>query len=480
MDPNGFKEFSKAMTDYIVEYLENIRDRTVLPTVQPGYMKPLLPNEAPQKPENWQDVMNDVERVIMPGVTHWHSPKFHAYFPTAQSYPAIVADMLSGAIACIGFTWIASPACTELEVIMLDWLGKMIGLPKEFLACSGGKAGGVIQGTASEATLVALLGAKAKKIQQVKEQHPDWKNHEIVGKLVAYGSVQAHSSVERAGLLSGVQFRLLETNEKHQLCGETLEEAIKADKEKGFVPFYVVATLGTTSSCTFDRLDEIGPICNREDIWLHVDAAYAGSAFICPEFRHLLKGIERADSFNFNPHKWMLVNFDCSPMWLKDPTYLVNAFNVDPVYLKHDMQGSAPDYRHWQIPLGRRFRSLKLWFVLRLYGIEGLQKHIRNHVALAHQFESLVLSDSRFEVVEDVVLGLVCFRLKGSNEINDNLLKRINGAGNIHLVPSKIKDNFFLRLAICSRYTESRDIQYSWNEVKRCADEVIEEQSLSK
>lgn len=363
---------------------------------------------------------------------------------------------------------------------MLDWLGKMLDLPKEFLASSGGKGGGVIQGTASEATLVALLGAKARKIRQVKEQHPDWTDNEIVGKLVAYSSCQAHSSVERAGLLGGVKFRLLEVDSKNKLRGETLAEAIRKDKDQGLIPFYVVGTLGTTNSCAFDRVDEIGVVANRENIWLHIDAAYAGSAFICPEFRYLMKGTELADSFNFNPHKWMLVTFDCSTMWLKDPTYVINAFNVDPLYLKHDMQGSAPDYRHWQIPLGRRFRSLKLWFVLRLYGVENLQRHIRKHVAQAHEFEALVLADPRFEIVAEVVLGLVCFRLKGSNDINENLLKKINGAGNIHLVPSKINDVYFLRFAVCSRFSESKDIQNSWKEIKLRADEVLEEQSVSK
>ncbi|XP_015602412.1 aromatic-L-amino-acid decarboxylase [Cephus cinctus] len=480
MDPNAFKDFSKEMADFITNYLENIRDRRVLPNVEPGYMKPLLPNEAPQTPEKWQDIMGDLEKIIMPGVTHWHSPRFHAYFPTAQSYPAIVADMLSGAIACIGFTWIASPACTELEVIMLDWLGKMLDLPKEFLACSGGKGGGVIQGTASEATLVALLGAKVKKIQEIKEQHPSWTDNDILGKLVAYGSCQAHSSVERAGLLGGVKFHLLDVDGKFRVRGETLAEAIREDKEKGLIPFYAVATLGTTCSCAFDCLDEMGIIANREGVWLHVDAAYAGSAFICPEFRYLMKGIEKADSFNFNPHKWMLVNFDCSAMWLKDPTYIVNAFNVDPLYLKHDMQGSAPDYRHWQIPLGRRFRALKLWFVLRLYGVENLQAYIRNHIAQAHEFESMVQADSRFEIVAEVIMGLVCFRLKASNDVNEALLKKINGAGYIHLVPSKINDTYFLRLAICSRFSESKDIQNSWREIKLRADEVLAEQSTSK
>ncbi|XP_067001500.1 aromatic-L-amino-acid decarboxylase isoform X1 [Anabrus simplex] len=475
METPQFKDFAKEMVDYIGNYLDNIRDRPVLPDVKPGYMRPLLPDTAPEDPDKWQDVMSDIERVIMPGVTHWHSPRFHAYFPTANSYPAIVADMLSGAIACIGFTWIASPACTELEVIMLDWLGKMLGLPEEFLACSGGKGGGVIQGTASEATLVALLGAKARIMRSIKEENKDMDDHIIVSKLVGYASNQAHSSVERAGLLGGVKLRGLPTDENNRLRGETLEQAIKEDRAKGLIPFYVVATLGTTCSCAFDALDELGVVCNREGVWLHVDAAYAGSAFICPEYRYLMAGVERADSFNFNPHKWMLVNFDCSAMWLKDPMDVVNAFNVDPLYLKHDQQGSAPDYRHWQIPLGRRFRALKLWFVLRLYGVKNLQAHIRRQIALAHEFEALVRADPRFEIVEEVIMGLVCFRLKGSNELNESLLRRINGHGLIHLVPSKIKDTYFLRLAICSRFTETKDIELSWNEIRTLADDVLAE-----
>ncbi|XP_077286059.1 aromatic-L-amino-acid decarboxylase-like isoform X2 [Arctopsyche grandis] len=475
MDAPEFTAFAKEMADYIAKYLENIRDRRVLPEVQPGYLRPLMPETAPEQPEKWQDVMADIERVIMPGVTHWHSPRFHSYFPTANSYPSIVADMLSGAIACIGFTWIASPACTELEVLMMDWLGKMLELPAEFLACSGGKGGGVIQGTASEATLVALLGAKARMLHKLKEESPSLTDEDIIPKLVGYCSKQAHSSVERAGLLGGVKLRLLPTDKDRKLRGETLVEAIRADREAGLIPFYVVATLGTTSSCAFDALDEIGDVTLREKVWLHVDAAYAGSAFVCPEYRYLMKGIEKAESFNFNPHKWMLVNFDCSAMWLKDPSWVVNAFNVDPLYLKHDMQGSAPDYRHWQIPLGRRFRSLKLWFVLRLYGVANIQGHIRKQIALAHQFEESCKSDSRFEVVEEVLMGLVCFRLKGSNEINEALHKKINARGKIHLVPSKIDDTYFLRMAVCSRFCEVEDLDISWKEVADSADELLAE-----
>nr|QEE04289.1 DOPA decarboxylase [Nilaparvata lugens] len=476
MEQKEFSEFAKSMVEYIGQYLENIRDRRVLPTVEPGYLRPCLPETAPEDPDKWQDVMADIERVIMPGVTHWHSPRFHAYFPTANSYPAIVADMLSDAIACIGFSWIASPACTELEVVMLDWLGKMLGLPNEFLACSGGKAGGVIQGTASEATLVALLGAKARAVRKAKEQHPDWTDAVINSKLIAYASEQAHSSVERAGLLGGVTFRNLKVDSHYRLHGDTVDEAIKKDLKEGLIPFYVVATLGTTSVCSFDLVTEIGPVCRKHDLWLHIDAAYAGSAFICPEYRYLMEGVELADSFNFNPHKWMLVTFDCSAMWLKDPTDVIDAFNVDPLYLKHEQQGSAPDYRHWQIPLGRRFRSLKLWFVMRLYGVKNLQAHIRKQIGFAHQFEAYVNEDERFELVGDVLMGLVCFRLKGSNELNEKLLKRINGNGKIHLVPSKIDGLYFLRLAICSRYTESTDIEFSWTEIKSLANDVLVEE----
>lgn len=229
--------------------------------------------------------------------------------------------------------------------------------------------------------------------------------------------------------------------------------------------------MGSTNSCAFDKLAEISPVCQRLGVWTHIDAAYAGSAFICPEYRPLLNGIESADSFNFNPHKWMLINFDCSAMWLKDPTWLVNAFNVDPLYLKHDAQGMAPDYRHWQIPLGRRFRALKIWFVLRLYGIENLQAHIRRHCAFAKQFETLCRADDRFEIVGKASMGLVCFRLKGANEVSETLLKRINGRGNVHMVPAKINDVYFLRMVLCSRFTKPEDVVYTWKEVSAATDE---------
>lgn len=473
MDSEEFRKRGKEMIDLVADYLENIRGRRPYPEVQPGYIAELLPDHAPEKPDKWEDVFADIERVIMPGVTHWHHPQFHAYFPTANSYPAIVADILSDAIGCIGFSWASSPACTELEMVVMDWLGKMLDLPPDFLFCSGGKGGGVIQGTASEATLVALLSARTKTIKRMMETG-DYKDEgEVISKLIAYCSEQSHSSVERAGLIGCVKMRQIPADNKGSMGGSKLEEAIQEDKSRGLIPFFVCATLGTTPMCAFDNITEIGPICKDEDIWMHIDAAYAGSAFICPEFRPILNGIEFAMSFNFNPHKWLMVNFDCSTMWFKDSSLVIDAFNVDPLYLKHDHQGKIPDYRHWHIPLGRRFRSLKLWFVLRLFGQEGLQQYIRKDVQLAHEFEELVKADSNFEIVNDVVMGLVCFRLKGDNNRNEVLLKLINDDGRIHLVPSKFRDTYFLRFAVCASRTTSKDVRFSWTVIQELSEKVL-------
>ncbi|KAM5190240.1 aromatic-L-amino-acid decarboxylase isoform 1-T1 [Callospermophilus lateralis] len=437
MDASEFRRRGKEMVDYVADYLEGIEGRPVYPNVEPGYLRPLIPTEAPQEPEAFEDVINDLEKIIMPGA--------------------------------------ASPACTELETVMMDWLGKMLQLPEEFLAGKDGEGGGVIQGSASEATLVALLAARTKVTRRLQAASPELTQAAIMEKLVAYFSDQAHSSVERAGLIGGVQMKAIPSDGKFAMRASALQEALERDKAAGLIPFLVVATLGTTSCCSFDNLLEVGPICKKEDMWLHIDAAYAGSAFICPEFRHLLNGVEFADSFNFNPHKWLLVNFDCSAMWVKKRTDLTGAFKLDPVYLKHSHQDSGliTDYRHWQIPLGRRFRSLKLWFVFRMYGVKGLQAHIRKHVQLAHKFESLVRQDSRFEICAEVTLGLVCFRLKGSNQLNEALLQRINNAKKIHLVPCHLRDKFVLRFAICSRMVESAHVQFAWEHIRELGEDVL-------
>ncbi|KPP61843.1 aromatic-L-amino-acid decarboxylase-like [Scleropages formosus] len=477
MNTTEFRKRGKEMIDYVADYIETIEQRSVYPDVQPGYLRSLIPEEVPVEPEMYEDVVKDIERVIMPGVTHWHSPFFYAYFPTASSFPAMLADMLCGAIGCIGFSWAASPACTELETVMLDWLGKMINLPENFLAGTTGCGGGVIQGTASEATLMSLLAARSRIVRWIQADNPDRTESEIFSKLVAYSSDQAHSSVERAGLIGGVTMKKVPTDEKFSVQGEALKKMVERDRRAGLIPFYFCATLGTTASCAFDNIIELGPLCNAAKMWMHIDAAYAGSAFICPEFRPLLNGVEFADSFNFNAHKWLLVNFDCSVMWVKERADIIGAFKMDPLYLKHDHQesGLVTDYRHWQIPLGRRFRSLKLWFVFRLYGLRGLQDHIRKQVLLAKEFEKMVRDDQRFEICAEVILGLVCFRLKGSNELNETLLKRINSTRKIHMVPCQLSGKFVLRFAVCARTTELHHVRESWAHITDLASELLQE-----
>ncbi|XP_077510425.1 aromatic-L-amino-acid decarboxylase-like [Amblyomma americanum] len=475
MDSVEFRQRGQEMVEYIARYMETIAERRVTPQCEPGYLKEMLPDRAPDQPENWDSIMADVERYIMPGVTHWQHPHFHAYFPAGNSYPSILADMLSDGIGCVGFSWAASPACTELEVIMLDWIGRMINLPEDFLCSSeNSKGGGVIQSSASECILNTLLAARYATIKKLKEEQPFVDEGVLLSKLMAYCSKEAHSSVEKAAMIGFVKLRILDTDDNFSMRGSTLAAAIEEDRKAGFVPFFVSATLGTTSCCSFDALAEIGPLCQKEGAWLHVDAAYAGSAFICPEFQYLHKGLEYAMSFNINPNKWMLVNFDCSLMWVKDRFKLTQALVVDPLYLQHSYSDKAIDYRHWGIPLSRRFRSLKLWFVVRRYGIKGLQHYIREHVRLAKKFEQLVRSDPRFEVVNQVIFGLVCFRLKGSNQLNEKLLSSINASGKLHMVPASLNDRYVIRFCVCAPNACDADIAYAWHIVSQFTTELLE------
>nr|CAD7413172.1 unnamed protein product [Timema cristinae] len=358
MDVEDFREHGKEMVEYICEYLSTLEERRVTPSVEPGYLSKLLPQQAPQEPEDWATIMADVDSKIMPGVTHWQHRRFHAYFPSGNSFPSILGDMLADAIGCIGFSWAASPACTELETIVLDWLGKAIGLPEEFLAFpKGSKGGGVIQTSASECVLVCMLAARAQAIKKLKQLHPSVEEGMLLSKLMAYCSKEAHSCVEKAAMICFVKLRILEPDEKCCLRGDTLRQAMEEDEAMGLTPFFVSTTLGTTSCCSFDNLPEVGPVCKRfPAVWLHVDGAYAGNAFICPELKPMLGGIEYADSFNTNSNKWLLVNFDCSTMWVRDRFRLTSALVVDPLYLQHGYSDAAIDYRHWGVPLSRRFR----------------------------------------------------------------------------------------------------------------------------
>ncbi|XP_055936977.1 histidine decarboxylase-like [Argiope bruennichi] len=475
MDLEEYRIHGKAMVDYIADYLSNIRKRRVFPDVKPGYMRPLLPDSAPEEGENFDTILEDVEKIIMPGITHWQSPQMHAYFPALNSPASLLGDMLADGMGCLAFTWASSPACTELEIVVMDWLAKMIDLPPVFLHSSNGKGGGVIQTTASESTLIGLLAARTQMFQHYCEKDDEINEADLNTRLVGYTSDQAHSSVEKAGLIGLVKMRYLESDSDWSLRGETLMAAIRRDREKGLIPFFVCATLGTTGACAFDNLEEIGIICQNEDLWLHVDAAYAGTAFICPEFRHWLKGIEYADSFAFNPSKWLMVHFDCTAMWVKNSERLHRTFNVDPLYLKHENTGLAVDFTHWQISLSKRFRALKLWFVLRNYGIKGLQKHIRHGVEMAKEFEKLVCDDDRFEMPAKRHLGLVVFRVKGENELTENLLKKINSSGKLHCVPSSLKGKYVIRFTVTSPQTTIRDIHHDWAIIQMICNQILNE-----
>lgn len=473
MNSEQFREFGKAAIDLIADYIDNIRDRDVLPSVEPGYLLNALPLDAPEQPESWKDVLNDFNHAILPGVTHWHSPRFHAFYPTGMSYASVIGNLLSDGLGVIGFSWMASPACTELEVVTMNWLGKMLGLPDEFLNCSEGPGGGVIQGSASEATLVGLLVAKERTVRKLILEDPTLDEDEIKPKLIAYTSDQCNSSVEKAGLLGSMKMRLLKSDADGRLRGETLKAAFEEDRAQGLIPCYVIANLGTTGTCAFDPLYELGPVCAESDVWLHVDAAYAGAAFICPEYRELMKGVEFADSFDFNPHKWMLVNFDCSAMWVKNGYDLINAFDVQRIYLA-DVKTNikVPDYRHWQMPLGRRFRALKLWTVMRIYGSEGLRSHIRNHINLAQHFAKLVRSDDRFLIEPEPSMGLVCFRLKEGDAATRRLLENITHKKKLYMVAATYRARYIIRFVVCARTTTKEDIEYSWKKIKDEADVV--------
>uniref|UniRef100_A0A0N5A4U4 Aromatic-L-amino-acid decarboxylase n=1 Tax=Parastrongyloides trichosuri TaxID=131310 RepID=A0A0N5A4U4_PARTI len=510
MDSKAFREHGKKMIDMVADYWDSLRDRKPLPDVQPGFMKNLIPSEPPLKGEEWSEIFKDVESVALEGNTNWHHPHFFAYFPTALSYQSIMADILSGGIASIGFSWKSSPSMTELEMSMTDWLAKSLQLPEYFLNSNDGPGAGIIQNTASDATLVAILSARARAVKKLsddkfemikkkvngtigsKENDIDKSvpeeittfeahNPSLFGRLVAYCSDQAHSSIDKGAMLAGVRLRKIksvkdEKSGNYIISIDDLNDSIKKDISLDLIPFILIATVGTTNSCAIDPLPLIGPICNENKLWLHVDAAYAGSFALLPECRYLLNGIEYVDSFNFNTHKAMAVNFDCSPMWFKDASEAIGYFNVDPVYLKHEHQTTSYDYRHLQIALGRRFRSLKLWFVFRSMGVEGIQEFLRKQLINGKYFYQILSKDDRFEIIVPQTLGLTCFRIKNStNEINEKLYNEIDKDKRIHLVPSKIHGLYFLRFVICSQLTTIEDVDFAYNVIVEIYSKIINE-----
>jgi aromatic-L-amino-acid decarboxylase len=470
MSPDEFRRHGYEVIDWIADYYSRIESFPVLSQVKPGEIRRSLPASAPVKGEEFADLLKDVEKLILPGITHWQSPNFYAFFPSNASGPAILGDLLSSGFDVQGMLWATSPACTELETLVLDWLVPALGLPEKFLSTNTG--GGVIQDTASSATLCAVLAARERATNFSSNRDG------CRGKLVGYTSAQAHSSIEKAVKIAGIgreNLRLIDVDECFAMKPEALADAIKKDRQSGLMPVFVCATVGTTSSNAIDPVAEIGKVCREHNLWLHVDAAMSGTAALCPEFRYLHGGLEFADSYCFNPHKWMFTNFDCDCFYVADRKALVQALSVLPEYLRNQAteSGTVIDYRDWQIPLGRRFRSLKLWFVLRYYGIEGLQFHIREHVRLAQQFADWVRGDERFEVAAPVPLNLVCFRLKAGDGANQKLMDALNRSGHLYLTHTKLDGKLTLRLCVGQTSTTERHVKNAWKRIKEEAEHTL-------
>ncbi len=392
MSPEELVENGSKVLEWIADYYRKIESFPVMSRVTPGTVRASLAPAPPLQGESFENILSDIDQIILPGITHWQSPNFYAYFPANASGPAILGELLSAGLGVQGMLWATSPACTELETHVLDWLVDMLALPVKFK--SGSPGGGVIQDTASSASLVALLAAREKATGFAANRNGG------DGRLAAYASIHAHSSIEKAVKIAGIGYenlRLIPVDEQYAMRPDALARQIEQDKNIGKIPFFVCATVGTTSSNAMDPLDKIGPVCREENLWLHVDAAMSGSAALCPEFRDIHRGLEYADSYCFNPHKWMFTNFDCDCFYVADRKVLIQALSILPEYLRNKAteSGAVIDYRDWQVPLGRRFRALKLWFVIRHYGIEGLQAHIREHVRLAREFAGWGRSRSR-------------------------------------------------------------------------------------
>jgi aromatic-L-amino-acid/L-tryptophan decarboxylase len=464
MSPEEFRRQGHALVDWIADYHSRIERFPVLSRVMPGEIRSKLPSSAPQKGEPFDQILGDIERVILPGITHWQSPNFYAYFPSNSSGPGILGDLLSSGLGVQGMLWSTSPACTELETHVLDWLVPALGLPEKFLSTSSG--GGVIQDTASSSSLCALLAARERATKFGSNRKG------CDGRLIAYCSTQTHSSIEKAMKVAGMgsdNLRQIDVDQNFAMRPASLERQIQSDMEAGMIPCFVCATVGTTSSNAVDPIREIAGICQKNNLWLHVDSAMSGTAVLCPEFRFINDGVDLADSYTFNPHKWMFTNFDCSVFYIADRKHLIQTLSVLPEYLRNQAteSGAVIDYRDWHVQLGRRFRSLKLWFVMRYYGIEGLQHHIREHVRLAQRFAAWVKEDSRFELAAPVQLNLVCFRLRDGDQINQQLMDRLNGSGDLYLTHTKLDGKFTLRMCIGQTNTQEHHVERAWERIQQ-------------
>ncbi|HWN18433.1 MAG TPA: pyridoxal-dependent decarboxylase, partial [Gemmatimonadales bacterium] len=447
MNPDDFRRHGHQLVDWMADYMRDVGELPVTSAVRPGDIMRQLPASAPESGEPFEALVQDFTRIIVPGMTHWNHPGWFAYFPGNNSPPSILAEMLTATVGAQCMSWATSPAATELEQVTMEWLRQMLGLPQGFT--------GVIQDTASTATLVALLSAR--------EQATDGAAGALGlagtgSRLTVYATNEAHSSVDKGVKLAGYgldQLRRVPVDQAYAMMPDELDRMLADDRKAGLIPACVVATVGTTSSTAMDPLARIGQVCRRHGVWLHIDAAYAGTAAIVPELRHLFDGVEQADSFVFNPHKWMLVNFDCSAYFVRDRDALLRAFTVTPEYLRTAQDNEVVNFRDWGIQLGRRFRALKLWFVIRSYGVDGLRDVIRRHVRLAAELAEWIDAAPGFELMAPVPLGLVCFRYRPEgtdmddprlDDLNAALLARVNATHRVHLTHTRLGGRYVIRV----------------------------------
>ena len=455
--PDEFRRHGHEVVEWVARYLETVEDLPVQSAVAPGWVRDQLPPSPPEAPEPFAEVLADLDRVVVPGLTHWQHPGWFAYFPTGASGPSVLADLVSSGLGVQGMLWSTSPACTELETHVLDWMAELLGLPDRFR--SDGTGGGVIEESASGATLCALLAARWRTAGDGP-----------FGALRAYTSSQAHSSIEKAIRIAGLrpdQLRVLDVaaEDGYALHPDALSAAMAADRAAGLVPFFVAANTGTTSSTALDPIRALAEVTARERAWLHVDAAHAGSALVCPELRWIADGLEGADSFCMNPHKWLLTNFDCDCFWVADRAALIGALSVLPEYLRNaaSESGAVIDYRDWQLPLGRRFRALKLWFVLRSYGATGLRQVLREHVALAQELAGRIAAHPRLELAAPHPLNLVCFRHVDGDDATQSLLSAANATGRVLLTHTRLDGALVIRVAIGTQATQRRHVDALWD-----------------
>lgn len=460
MDAAEFREHGHRLIEWIIDYHDRLDSLPVQSRVEPGDIAALLP-EHPGDPDGFDALVADLDKVVVPGLTNWQHPGFFAWFPANTSYPAILAELVSAGLGVQGMSWATSPAVTEIETRMMDWMIDLLGLPDTFRSRSEG-GGGVIQGSASEATLTSILAARHRATQGAVNVDSD------TTKLVAYATSQAHSSIEKGLRIAGIgtaNLRVVPHDENFAMRPDALAELIEADRANGLVPFWVCTTLGTTNSLAIDPLRAVAEVARARDLWLHVDAAMAGIATLCPEFRWLNDGLELVDSYSTNPHKWMGVTFDCNLFYTADRASLLGALSILPEYLRTAAAetGAVIDYRDWQVPLGRRFRALKLWFTLRTDGVAPAQAMIRDHVAWTQELAGWVRADDRFEIVAPHPLNLLCLALRAGDGPTAGLIERANATGSVLFTRTVLDARTVLRFSIGARRTRHQDVRAAWN-----------------